>query len=499
MKIQKSLLWALISSIILSGCVSPELKDEIVKNVDEANAKVANGKLQYESQVSDVATGMNLVRESEQIWLGDRRKIRKGKSLPSAFSNTFEIHQLYKDVADVAESITAMTGFKVTVSEYDRLQKSDSNKQVSFSGTLEGFLDLLTTQERLNWRYDDSGINIFKTESRVFDIYALPGSQKVSSSSKTTDKTESLSGGIDNNVDLNQWKSLENQLLTMLSSVGKLAFSPEIGSVVITDEPKVLDKVEEFLNKNNSKMVLQTAINVQVYSVSRGKNDNQALNISALLKGNGINFRAFNPTSITTTPEGMPSVGVFNSTDLSDKDLSGALFTALNKRKDVSLMTSASVTTLNNKMAPIFVGNKRKYIKELTSTVTPSVTTPTTSTTVTTDELETGFMINLLPSIIEKHRLLLRVDINLLNLIAMEKFVLKSGDSLQLPTVDNRSFQQEVLLRSGETLVMAGFEKVGGELEEAGMFDPSIRFPYGAAQGAGNREQLLIFITPVLL
>ena len=177
---------------------------------------------------------------------------------------------------------------------------------------------------------------------------------------------------------------------------------------------------------------------------------------------------------------------------------------ALSTKNDTSLVTSGTVTTLNNKPAPIQVTKKQNYISEITKTNSGSGDGSSDyDISTTTEEIETGFTLDVLPRILEHGRLMMMFNLTLSDLISLEKVYLTtseggeadSGQYIQNPIIETRGFTQEVALKSGESLILSGYERV----ESTGVGSAENSLLGGTASAEKTRSMLVIILTPVVL
>ena len=132
---------------------------------------------------------------------------------------------------------------------------------------------------------------------------------------------------------------------------------------------------------------------------------------------------------------------------------------ALNAQGTTSLMTSASITTMNNRIAPIQVSTDESYVEKIETTMN----TDTTSTSITPAKINYGFTMEVLPRILDHGRLLMMFTMTLTELEEMGVATGGGEDSqtqVQLPKIRTRGFVQEVAMMSGSTLMLTGFEQV---------------------------------------
>ena len=177
---------------------------------------------------------------------------------------------------------------------------------------------------------------------------------------------------------------------------------------------------------------------------------------------------------------------------------------ALSTQGTTNLITSGTVTTLNNKPAPIQVVKKQNYISEITKTNSGGDGNYYDVSTET-EEIETGFTLDVLPRILEHGRLLLMFNLTLSDLIDLEKVPLggngeeDDGQYIQNPIIESRGFTQEVALKSGESLVLTGYERVENTTEKKGVGSATNSLFGGSALASKDRSILVIILTPVVL
>jgi len=235
---------------------------------------------------------------------------------------------------------------------------------------------------------------------------------------------------------------------------------------------------------------------------------------------------AFKSSRIAAT-----SVGAFTPTEsvglLTMKLIDGrwadsqAIIQAISTQGRTSLVTSTSVTTLNNKVAPVQVTTQENYVSKTTiEKDNYSSGNGSTSVEMDTDTLNYGFTMEILPRILDNGRLIVLFSMTLTDLLSLTTFS-SDGSSkgtnnensdtdsdsdsdnettvVQLPKMQTRGFVQEIAMRSGSTLVLTGFETVQNKTDTAGIGKPKISILGGKAYATQNRNVLVILLTPEIL
>ena len=167
---------------------------------------------------------------------------------------------------------------------------------------------------------------------------------------------------------------------------------------------------------------------------------------------------------------------------------------ALAKQGKVSLVTNVGVTTRNNRVAPVTNTKTTGYIKRFESRTFTTVE----SSTVDQADLETGFSMQLLPNVLENGKILLLFKMSVRELLKMSSQTI-GAVTLHLPEVEERSFMQEVIMESGQMLVVSGFEKQKNDDTRYGLGDADFMALSGSRETSASREVLVVILTPQVL
>lgn len=388
------------------------------------------------------------------------------------------------------------------------LKASTDYMAVDYSGPLSVFLDKFSSHFDLAWQYVDGQLLISTDEVRKFSISSLP--KKIESTSSIGSESSGSSGGggtggsnssssgtseqtLDMEVSLDFWKDVDSELKVLLGDIGAYSISQSTSSILVRTSPSVMKKVSEYLDGLNQQLERQVTVNVEVYSVSTNDSSNFNLSLKGLLTRNGGIFGSV--TGDYGTTAGSTFAGYWNG---NGSDENRVLISALEENGNVSNVTSAVVTTMSGVPVPVLVGSESTYVSELGTSFNDNVAT----TTARTDTITSGFLMNLLPRVMDNGNILLQYGVNLSTLVgAYGGFdqVVVSGTTIQLPIVDKRSFIQSSMLKNGSTLVLAGFEKKRNEVVDQGIGSANFKFLGGKRQGNQEREIMVICITPRII
>ena len=524
----KHLLFLLAASFV--GLTSCSLYRSNLKQTDRVMDKIESHLEQPFKPIDEYR--MDTINVKDDIWLGSQSiRINEGDPLPARFETDDGITLVSTaplSLMQISEQITSLTGITVRVddmilNEIRSATQGNASEGVggvsdntstdlfmpSYSGKLSGFLDQVVSRFALWWRYKNGVITFYKMETRVFTIYSLPSTSNLSANIAGTSSGEgggSTSASMSASMELDFWGQLESALTSMLPDGATMNIIKSNGTITVTAPPLTLQRVGQYINGMNDRMSRQVAISVKVMNVSMSDESSMGLQMNSVLNfmskklNLDLTSTAQQAGSLTTTL--VPGDRHINTTSL--------IFDALNSQGTASLVTSASVTTLNNKIAPIQVSTNESYVERIETTMNSD----TTSVSITPAKINYGFTMEVLPRILDHGRLLVMFTMTLTQLEEMGK---ASGGSsgkktenegeeggnndegeststtVQLPKIRTRGFVQEIAMVSGSTLMLTGFEEVNTKTNKSTQM-------FGMTNSADKtRNVMVVLLTPEVL
>lgn len=388
---------------------------------------------------------------------------------------------------------------------------------ISRGGTFAEVLDMIATKTNLAWRFDGEKVHFFRYESRIFKIDALAGSLSTSSTVSTTGSgdTKSSGGSVSSNTSVGSssssstsvktssdlWSDISGAIQSQLSARGKMSLMPSTGQVTITDTPDQLRRIERYVKDLNAALGKQVAFNVHVYSVESNMNDGYGIDWTAVwstvaskyklgLSNSGNNQGLNNLFSVSLINAGNGAPSNWNGTS--------AILGALSAVGKTTLVTSTSVVTLNNIPVPVSVTTETGYLQSVSTTV--SGTSGTSQTSLTPGSVTSGFNMSLLPRVGDSDDLMLQFGMDLSDLVKLTTFTSPDNKtSIQLPQKNLRNFLQRVSMRSGETLILSGFQQTLAQDSLNGIGSPKMWELGGSRNTSGKTTTLVILITPYVM
>ncbi len=490
------------------------------------------------ASIPDLPSPVDTVRMQNDIWLGDSSvKIMEGDALPAHLERNDSVTlsiSTDKTLPFLAQELTDLTGIVVRLDDL-KVENAVPTETlaVDYAGKLSGLLNYIANRYGVWWRYKNGQVTFFTKETRIFTIYALPTETKMSADLKGSFMGTGGSGGSGNSggssfstsANLVLWDSIEKGVTQVLGKEGEASFSRVSGTITVTASPFVMQKVASYIASWNEKLSRQVAISIKILQVQVDNEDNYGLDLKAVFNSNNIASSFTGPYSIGASASAAGAgVGLLSMTLLRPssrwKDTS-AIIEACSTQGKTSLVTSSSVTTLNNKVAPVQITTAQNYVKEVTVTNNYNSSSNSSETDLDTDTLNYGFTMEVLPRILDHGRLILLFSMTLSDLLALETFstgdmrTTQSSDedeednnnnddeneitTVQLPKMQLRGFMQEIAMKSGSTLVLTGFEQVVDTVNSSGIGEAKVNLLGGRAYDKTRRDIMVILITPEVL
>ncbi len=508
--------------LLIAGCAKQE-SAKVAASVDQDFINAYDAFEMSKNPRVKVTSG-DTVSMSEGVWLGNKSTVLEHRNnLPSQFETDTGITILLNEpitLQVLANDITSITGIPVKIDSQVDPEKLRNTMNIAYTGKLSGLLSQVATDLDLLWYYDKSAIVFYETETKTFTLYALGTDVSYQTAVETDDGNQ-----VSLESTLKEWDEVESAIAGIIGKADNADFtvSRSLGTITVTAPPSVLARIGEYIDKQNRRLSQLVTIDVKVLQVSISNDSAFGLNLAAAINAaSGLDIVANPKNNLATTEASSMNIAVLSNTvsaltgathmegtqeyagaytqdQIQNGSLSGlagsnALIQALAKQGKVSLVTNVGVTTRNNRVAPVNNTRTTGYIKRFESRNFTTVE----SSTVDQDDLETGFSMQLLPNVLENGKILLLFRMSVRELLKMSTQTIGEV-TLQLPEVEERSFMQEIIMESGQMLVVSGFEKQTNNDTRYGLGDPDFMALSGSRETSAQRDVLVVILTPQVL
>ena len=534
----KKLLCLLISSFLLSGCAN-------FKKIN-TNELAAEKDAQKATEYAKKIRNNPVIQDSTKQWINTTPIIEKqvkqsAPSCPIVINTRSDI-----DLRQIAQRITQTCHIPVRISAdvwsylngagtgstqqmTGAIPAPDANGMVPLASVgsnqsvkassgntslpelnvsgLPALLQTVSSRLGISWKYDKGRITFFYLETRSFPITYMDSNvaynaKVVSGTMSSSGSTGSTSsGGMTGDASNTQTTTVEmksslyNDLKSEVSSMltpgtGRMFLST--GSLTVTDTPDVLDSVQEIVNKRNREMSRQVVLNVEILSIKQSSKEQAGIDWNAVFSDGHLGLSlggSFGDAADNVITSGVSIV---------DGKLTGseAFLKALSSQGDVSVVTRNSAVTKNLTPVPMQVANQQGFIESVTTDSTANVGS---STSLNAATITTGFNMTLLPYIQpDSQNLQLLFSMSLSDKPTFEIFE-SGGSKAQTPNVDLKTVNQTIDLKSGQTVILSGFQQSNRKVSKQGVVTPSF-FGLGGGVNSENDDTILVvLITPNVL
>ncbi|HDY3423391.1 TPA: PilN family type IVB pilus formation outer membrane protein, partial [Escherichia coli] len=324
------------------------------------------------------------------------------------------------------------------------------------------------------------------------------GGTTSSSGSSGTSGSSSLSGEQSTSQQTNVavsskvYDDIKATVSAMLSSEGSSWLAPGSATLTVTDTPEVLNRIGEYIDRQNAILDRQVKLKVDVYRITFRDTKQIGIDWTAVYsaaKGMGYTLTS----AFGDAASDVATIGVTSSSGR----LSGSevLIKALNQQANISSATTTNTVTTNMVPAPLQIAKETTYLAKTSTTTSDSYS----STELEPGTITTGLFMTVLPYIRDNGTIQLQMSFSLSDDPTITTVSAKDGStSIQTPTTDVRSLTQRANLKPGQTLVLNGFQSLYNEANRQGTTSKSW-FGFGGGESAErDRSMLLVLVTPVL-
>ena len=503
-----------ILGITVACSVSPEMDREMAQRAKDTLD------LKQKAAVPSDPIADDVVRVKNDIWLGDTSNVEfEGEPIPSYLEGKDGITLISNrpiTLYEIGSMISKITSISVRYApelEESAIASADSNEPsmkdlgaqwtdstkmiVNYKGPMSGLLDEVANRFSIWWKYEKNEIYFYRYITKTFVIYSLPTNPSLSVSVGGSGGASSISQS--SSVDgLDMWGNIESTITSMIRSDSNLVIDKGNGTITLTATPTDIKRVAKFVTEQNNRVSKQIAISVKVIQLTINNEDKYGLDLKAVFKPSG-SIKNIAASTAGTIDNALSNLSMGISSKRWDVD---AAMSALSQEGQANLVTSGTVTTMNNKPAPIQVVKTQNYISDVTKT--NSGDSDSYDISVETEEIETGFTMSVLPRILDHGRILMFFNLTLADLLSLESVNIGGGkegegEFIQNPVIETRGFTQEVAMKSGETLILAGYERVEDSTDKKGVGSPENNLLGGSSSAKKARTILVIMLTPVVL
>lgn len=377
-------------------------------------------------------------------------------------------------------------------------------------GQLATILDTVTNKLRIHHKYDEATntIHLYRLVSKYWQTKFASTSYSFNNSAQsqtvqTTDAkalTGNNQGGksaietaLKDNVELFSVRDAIKE--TILTKAGKIFANTSTGTISMTDTEEAVNAADVLIQHELKNLNRGVMLRVRSIQVTRTDNDSAGIDLQAIINKALSNTPNFNvtttsPGSLVGSNAGSISFGIFSGS----ASESQAILSALKEIGDVQVSSEIPYITKN-----------RKGIKHEMFDITTYVpnTTPAAATTggtggnigLNTAQIQTGLKLIMLPTLGADDSGTISFSMEESSKPNLERFSVGVGQTAQAvekPNYTLRSNSQDIPIKSGQSILLVGFERVSEEYNKRSLTDGMPVFAGGSVKVARSRVLTLI-------
>lgn len=507
--------------LVLSGCAVTRGQREAF----DTQSRIAGDATRAKAHLDSAEVNEPWYEVVDNVWVGTRQATERAPARPGLLEAPVERQTAAPaTVAEIASWLSRHYGLTVDVSEDVRgSQKAGEGIVLSHTGTVASYLDALTARTGIFWRWANDRVELFRRETKSYQFDALAFKTNVENTITNTNASGGTSSGSSGassggsgassglttssgqtttlTASIDPFDSLVNDVQAIVAQSsggaekGEVIANRFLNTVTVTDSPIVHQRIQAYMEQANAIASKQVQFNVKVLSVELDASESYGINWGVIYKDLNSRFQIeTNLVSDAINSANTTTIGLLNPN--SRFDGSEVLLEALSAQGDVSIEQSANVITLNGRPAPIQVTEDTAYLPSVTSLQVPNAgaTTSFQGATVTT-----GFAMRLTPMVRANNDVIVQLELNISNLRNLRQISPGLGLTAEQPEIDRRQIAPQVLLKSGATMVLSGFEQTRAGGNRRGIGSPAFQALGGGTNASQKRSTLVVLITPVVL
>ncbi|MDO8728626.1 MAG: hypothetical protein Q7K26_01895 [bacterium] len=377
---------------------------------------------------------------------------------------------------------------------------------------LSQILDMVSVRLGIHWKYTEAtnSIRFYRLVTKSWKIPVSPAANSYSTileggtaqstnanaatSKPGTSPISSSSNG------LNDLFSIRDSVDTLLTKSGSLSASLATGTITLTDTSEVVEAVDTMIKGEIKTLSQVVFLRLKTVQVTTKDNGESAVDIGAI-----VNKALKGIPDLTLSLSGPASLVSSNSGSLGFNIMSGeskgtmAVIKSLQEVGDVQTSTEIPLSTRNRHAIYYNVRNAYSYVASTTpATATSGGTGGTPGITTAQDTV--GLKLMLYPNVTSNGTVMLTVSLDQSVLQSKETFSSGAGSniqSVQLPNVNGEGSTQEVPIRNGQTVVLAGFDRVTNQYDKRTLGD-GIPYLAGGSMTAGRTRTTTLVLASVI-
>lgn len=528
------------------------------------------GGRQYADEQAQQQQNAKVLKRATKSWIGGTFvHVNDDDKLPAIFHETYKMNFADKgrpvDLNTVAARLTQMVGMPVRIQQdvftvptaaeprrgarqlppvSDVANPAPVNNQMistnsvalapattvgsiamNWDGTLIDFLNSTTDKLGLSWEYRDGSIVIMRYTTALYELASFPNGYEYAMSSGTQGRVRGNEVQSNSNLSVSEKGKIDGQasilevINRMVASVpgSEVIVAEGTGRVMVKTSRDMQTQVRDLIRTENTNMLKQVHVQLDIYSVMSRKDDQQGVNWDVFFRSLSQRYGigVLSPNSLVgpdagllalTIPETLqnfiPGQPAPNGAINQRLGASSAILQALNEVGDNVQHRPISLVALNRQWARKARLTTTGYLAETKPASSGALGGGTGVPGLTTDEITTGDQFAAMPFILDNNTIMLKMGISLSDLTSLLEITTGSGETLQrvqTPNTSSISDQYTIALRPGEVMAITGLSRDVSGFNERKLTEQAPLLAGGSRALNTMRENFIVLVRAVVL
>lgn len=325
-----------------------------------------------------------------------------------------------------------------------------------------------------NTRYSTDFEGITSASNNQNAISVRPGTSPVGSTSK----------------DVNELKAISENVSSLMTKSGSIVTNASTGTITLTDTFDVVESADRMIANEVSILSRVVMLKVQTIQVTNNDSEQAGVDIggvvnAVLQKMPNLKFTNSSPATLLSANAGSFGINVLSG----QANGTTAIIDALKQYGKVQTSIEMPLITRNHRAIYYNVTNTFSYVSS-TTPGTASITGGGGTPGITTSQDQVGLKLMMYPNVTSRDTVMLTMSLDQSVLQGIQSFASGTGSNqqtVQLPNKNGEGSNQEVPIKSGQTIVITGFDKTSDQYDKRTLAD-GVPILMGGS-GKANRER----------
>ncbi len=361
---------------------------------------------------------------------------------------------------------------------------------------LNTLLDLADATWGVHHRVSDNGtIEIYRLDTRVLRLKAL--AQRIPSTVTTSAGFKDESKTTYENTATDALASMKTSLMALGTMAGSLEINPDSKSVIVTDTPPAIARIEAYLESENKRLTRRITLVFEQLYVTHSLGREMAIDWNLLYtKTSGATASLVSPGSLASENAGKSG---FSASTTGNYAGSTGFIKALDEMGMTVTRRTFPISTLSGNAQTIGLPTIFDYVASVTSSTSTGTTGTFSAPTVTQKEDKYGVFLTVTPEAQDDGQIL--IGLNMADrsgtLTGYTVQVNGSGTTVQQRNIKETNLTARTVVRSGVTHMIGGLEEAVSQGTSRRLDDNAPIILGGSDSTSQAKRHIVLLVTAI--